>query len=273
MTYCLAIKTNDGLVFAADRRTSAGVDDVRSYTKLHRFELAADRVFCLMSAGNLATTQAVLNRLNKDLHNDKASESLLTVRHMYDAAEYLGRLIVDAQARVPGKSEEKGASLETTMIIGGQIAGEEPSLYLVYPLGNCITTGPEMPFLQIGESKYGKPILDRIIRPEVSLGDATRCALVSLESTMRSNISVGPPLDVVVYRRDSLTLDWQMQFDYSDPFYNQLQSEWTRQLEMAFHALPRFYWEQPEDVQRQEEMQLLQQQMQQLTAKDSQSPK
>ena len=273
MTYCLAIKTNHGLVFAADRRTSAGVDDVRTYTKLHRFELAADRVFCVMSAGNLATTQAVLNQLNKDLKDSEARESLLTVGHMYDAAEYLGRLVVEAQARVPGKRKEQGSGLETTMIIGGQIAGEEPSIYLVYPLGNCITTSPEMPFLQIGESKYGKPILDRIIRPELSLGDATRCALVSLESTMRSNISVGPPLDVVVYRRDSLVLDWQMQFDYSDPFYNQLQAEWTRQLEMAFHALPRFYWEDPGDAQTQEEMQLLQQQMQQLTNKQDQPPK
>ncbi len=261
MTYCLGIKVNDGLVFAADRRTSAGVDDVRSYTKLHRFELAADRVFALMSAGNLATTQAVLNRVRRDLNDAKATESLLTMRHMFDAAEYLGRILVDAQARVPAKTKDNAANLETTLLLGGQIEGEEPSLYLIYPMGNCITTSPEMPFLQIGESKYGKPILDRIIRPEVTLGDAARCALVSLESTMRSNISVGPPLDVVVYRRDSLVFDWQMQFDYSDPFYNDLQSEWTRQLEMAFHALPRFYWEPIGDAQS--ETSLSQQQMQQ----------
>lgn len=263
MTYCLAIKVNDGLVFAADRRTSAGVDDVRSYPKQHRFTPAPDRVFVVMSAGNLATTQAILDKLHTDLGNPQARRSLLTVQNMFEAAEYVGSISVDAQNRVPGRSKDKAAQLESTLIIGGQIAGEEPSLYMVYPIGNCIAPSQEMPFLQIGESKYGKPILDRIIRSDISLGDAARCALVSIESTMRSNISVGPPLDVVVYRRDSLQLDCQMQFDYSDPFYNQLQAEWTRQLEMAFQTLPRFYWEQPVTDQLQEEIQLMQQQMQQ----------
>ncbi len=264
MTYCLGIKVNDGLVLAGDRRTSASVDDVRTYNKLHSFEFPGNRVFILLASGNLATTQAVLTQIQDDLENPEAAENLLTVRHMFDAAEYIGRLGVEARENVPGKDKEgESLHLESTFILAGQIAGEEPTLYMIYPAGNCISPAPEMPFLQIGESKYGKPILDRIIRPHVSLGDATRCALVSLESTMRSNISVGPPLDVIVYRRDSLEIDHRMQFDYSDPFYNQLQAEWTRQLEMAFQALPRFYWEKEESREQQEEIMLPQQQVQQ----------
>ncbi len=248
MTYCLGINVKEGLVLAGDRRTSASVDDVRTYNKVHTFEFPGDRVFIILSAGNLATTQSVMTMIQDDLDNPDAEENLLSVKHMFDAAEYLGRLNVMARDLVPGKDPKNGASLETTFIIGGQIGQESPGLYLVYPIGNCIAPAPESPFLQIGESKYGKPILDRIIKPELPIGDATRCALVSLESTMRSNVSVGPPLDVVVYRKDSLVLDRRMQFDYSDPFYNDLQSEWTRQLEMAFQTLPRFYWEEPDEA-------------------------
>lgn len=242
MTYCVAIKVNDGLVFAGDTRTSAGVDDVRTYNKLHTFDFN-DRVFVLLSAGNLATTQAVLNHLSRDMEA-KAPVNLLSVRHMYDAADYLGQLSVRSQRDALQQSQST-VDFRTTLILGGQIMGEEPALYLIYPEGNCISASQETPFMQIGELKYGKPILDRIIRPHVSLGDAARCALVSLDSTMKSNLSVGPPLDLAILPRDALTISHKLRLDLDTPYYAALKRAWGEQLERVFrnNDLPRFDWE------------------------------
>jgi putative proteasome-type protease len=242
MTYCIAIKVNEGLVFAADTRTSAGVDDVRTYNKLHSITLP-DRVFVILSAGNLATTQAVLAALRRDMASAEAPVSLSKVRHMYDAAEYLGQVSVRAQKNATAEGTYQ-VNVETTFILGGQISGEEPALYLVYPLGNCIAVSPEMPFMQIGEHKYGKPILDRIIRPQTPLEDAARCALVSLDSTMRSNLSVGPPIDLAIVPTDQLGIAHQLRFDLDTPFYAALKDSWGRNLEAIFRNLPRFEWEQ-----------------------------
>ena len=244
MTYCVAIKVNEGLVFAADTRTSAGVDDVRTYNKMHNFAFPGDRAFVVLSAGNLATTQYVLAQAQRDINDPAAQVSLRTVRHMFDAADYLGQLSVRAQKQVTGQSQYSGGvNVETTLILGGQIQGEEPAIYLIYPLGNCIAASPETPFLQIGEIKYGKPILDRFIRPHVHLEDAARCALVSLDSTMRSNISVGPPVDLALLPRDMLQITQSLRLDYDTPYYSQLKETWSRQLENAVRNLPRFEWE------------------------------
>lgn len=248
MTYCVAIKVNEGLVFASDTRTSAGVDDVRTYNKLHVFDVPGQRVFVVLSAGNLATTQAVLANLKRDMDNPQAPISLLTVQHMYDAAEYVGQISVRSQRESAGHASQSTVDFRTTLILGGQIMGEEPALYLIYPEGNCISSSPETPYLQIGESKYGKPILDRVIRPEVSLEDAARCALVSLDSTMKSNLSVGPPLDVALMHRDEHRVSQKLRLDLDTPYYAQLREAWGRQLAMAFRALPRFEWE-AQDVQ------------------------
>ncbi|HVT33934.1 MAG TPA: peptidase [Nevskiaceae bacterium] len=242
MTYCVAIKVNDGLVFAADTRTSAGVDDVRTYNKLHTFELG-DRIFVLLSAGNLATTQAVLAHARREIDDPNAPVSLRTVRHMYDAAEYLGQLSVRAQRSATQEGQIGGVNVETTLILGGQIQNEDPAIYLIYPLGNCIAASPETPYLQIGESKYGKPILDRIIRPHITLEDSARCALVSLDSTMKSNISVGPPLDVVIVPRNAISVARRMRLDLDTPYYASLKRAWGEQLERVFRELPRFEWE------------------------------
>ncbi|HEY0972992.1 MAG TPA: proteasome-type protease [Solimonas sp.] len=244
MTYCVAIKVDDGLVFAADTRTSAGVDDVRTYNKLHVFDVPGQRVFVVLSAGNLATTQAVLAHLKRDIDN-QAPVSLLTVQHMYDAAEYVGQLSLRSQRESASHAQQSTVDFRTTLILGGQIMGEEPALYLIYPEGNCISSSPETPYLQIGESKYGKPILDRVIRPELPLGDAARCALVSLDSTMKSNLSVGPPLDIALVRRDSHTIGQKLRLDLDTPYYAQLKEAWGQQLAMAFRNLPRFDWEAP----------------------------
>lgn len=243
MTYCVAIKVNEGLVFAADTRTAAGVDDVRTYNKMHTFDFPGDRVFVVLSAGNLATTQYVLAQAQRDINDPNAAVSLRNVRHMFDAADYLGQLSVRAQKQVTGQAQYSAVNVETTLILGGQIQGEEPAIYLIYPLGNCIAASPETPFLQIGEIKYGKPILDRFVRPHVQLEDAARCALVSLDSTMRSNISVGPPVDLALLPRDALKIAHSLRLDLDTPYYSQLKETWSRQLENAVRSLPKFEWE------------------------------
>jgi putative proteasome-type protease len=243
MTYCVAIKVNEGLVFAADTRTAAGVDDVRTYNKMHTFEFPGDRAFVVLSAGNLATTQYVLAQAQRDINDPNAALSLRNVRHMFDAADYLGQLSVRAQKQVTSQAQYSAVNVETTLILGGQIQGEEPAIYLIYPLGNCIAASPETPFLQIGEIKYGKPILDRFVRPHVKLEDAARCALVSLDSTMRSNISVGPPVDLSLLPRDALKVTQSLRLDLDTPYYSQLKETWARQLENAVRSLPKFEWE------------------------------
>jgi len=243
MTYCVGIETDEGLVFAADTRTNASLDDVRVHRKLHVFEYPGERVFVVMSAGNLATTQLVVSRLRRDAEDPSAPRSLRTFRHLFEVAEYVGEVLVASQVQAGGDGQHNGVSTQATLILGGQIAGERPGLYLVYPLGNCIAASPETPFLQIGESKYGKPILDRILRPETALEDAARCALVSLDSTIRSNLSVGMPIDLALVRAGDLRVSQQMRLEGDMPLYSEIHETWSRKLENAVRTLPRFPWE------------------------------
>jgi len=242
MTYCVGIDVDEGLVFAADTRTSASFDDVRVHGKLHVFEFPGERVLVLMTAGNLATSQAVLARLQRDVE-EGAPTSLRSVARMTDAAEYVGQILVGVQAQLAAQAEHGRVNLESTLILGGQIAGGAKALYLIYPVGNYIAASPETPYLQIGESKYGKPILDRIVRPATHLEDAARCALVSLDSTIRSNLSVGLPIDLVLLRVDALQVMARMRLDGDTPLYAEIRESWSRKLERAVHRLPRFAWE------------------------------
>ncbi len=242
MTYCVAIKVNDGLVFAGDTRTSAGVDDVRTYSKLHVFENPGERVFVLLTSGNLATTQAILNSIRRDW-DDPSAASLRSVQHMFDAADYVGQISVKAQRDSSATAQSTSVDLRTTLILGGQVPGEDPSLYLIYPEGNGISTSPDTPYLQIGELKYGKPILDRVIRPQIGLEDAARCALVSMDSTMKSNLSVGPPLDLVIVPRDAMRVAYKLRMDSDTPYFAELRRSWGQRLVEAFRTLPRFDWE------------------------------
>jgi len=244
MTYCVGIEVNDGLVFAADTRTNASLDDVRVYRKLHVFEYPGQAVFALMSAGNLATTQLALARMQRDVDDD-APCNLRRFRHLFEVAEYIGQILVSSQVDTSGRPEFEGISTQATLVLGGQIAGERPGLYMIYPLGNAIASSPETPYLQIGESKYGKPILDRIIRPETRLEDAARTALVSLDSTIRSNLSVGMPIDLALIRRDDLRVTERMRLDADSPLYADIHANWSRKLTEAVHTLPRFPWELP----------------------------
>ncbi|BCO31140.1 hypothetical protein TspCOW1_12430 [Thiohalobacter sp. COW1] len=242
MTYCLAIKVNKGLVFASDSRTNAGVDYVTTYGKMHRFVWPGERVCILLSAGSLATTQAVINLINKHLE-DEAEFNLRTAEHLYEIAHYVGKLNQREQHLHEKAVEKSKINVEASFIVGGQIAGRAPEIYLVYPQGNYISASPETPYLQIGENKYGKPILDRIIGQETSPEDAARCALVSLDSTMRSNISVGPPMELAIYTADSLEEPRHMSLKLASPFYKTLQKRWNEGLKRAFNRLPRFDWE------------------------------
>lgn len=238
MTYCLAIKLDAGLVLASDSRTNAGVDQVSTYSKMHAWGIEGERQFILLSAGNLATTQAVVTRMHRDIE-EHAEASLATVRYMTEAAEYVGRISVEHQSRHSDTSMNAGFNPVATFIIGGQIKGDKPNLFLVYPEGNYITTPESTPFLQIGEMKYGKPILDRVIHPDTSIEDAMRCALVSIDSTMRSNVTVGPPIEMAVYRKDTFSIGCYQKFEHDDPYLLQLKASWDASLMAAFSELPR----------------------------------
>jgi len=243
MTYCVGISLNAGLVFASDSRTNAGSDHVSRYGKMHTFGIKGERQFVILSAGNLATTQAVLTQIFREFRDD--SDSLLAkTQYMNEVADYIGDVSRKQQNQASdGESVNAGFSPSVSFILGGQIRGEPASLHLIYPEGNHITTSAATRYLQVGEIKYGKPILDRIIESDTSLEDAVRCALVSMDSTMYSNVTVGPPIDTLIYERDSFVLNHYMQFDESHPYLLELRDGWAENIRNAFRALPRFNWE------------------------------
>ncbi len=245
MTYCVALTTDEGLVFASDSRTNAGVDYVTTFSKMHLLTPAEDRFFVLLSAGNLATTQEVLNRVNRDLEKGAADEpNLANVHYLFEAADYIGNISLTVQSDRGPALQASGVSADTTLILGGQIAGHDAGLYQIYPQGNYFAATEETPYLQIGENKYGKPILDRISRATRSLDDGARLLLVSLDATSRSNAAVGPPFEVVTYVRDSLKVQQHIKLEADDPYLKNLQREWNQGITNAFYHLPRFPWEQ-----------------------------
>lgn len=241
MTYCVAIAVDDGLVFASDSRTNAGVDNVATYGKMYTFGIEGERQFVLLTSGNLATSQGVIAQIKQDIKNEEA-ESLLTVDGVGDAAEYVGRVLRDHHSKHGEAVAQAGFSPDATFIVGGQVGELGPQVYMVYPQGNYITTSQQTPFLQIGEFKYGKAILDRIVRPDTELDEAARCALVSVDSTMRSNASVGPPIELLCYERDSLRLDRYLVLADDDPYLAEVKRSWNENIVRAFKALPHFEW-------------------------------
>ncbi len=240
MTYCMGIKLKEGLVFCSDSRTNAGPDRVSTYSKLHRLSIAGERQLMLMTAGNLATSQSVVANIERDLRED-AGFNVAKAQYVSDVADYIGELGIKEQARFTpgGSSASAGFQAQATFILGGQIKGQPPELYMVYPEGNHITSSEQYPFLQIGEAKYGKPILDRIIRPETEHEIAMRCALVSMDSTMRSNATVGPPIELLFYRADSLSEPAKYhKFEENDDYLVELRRSWDDNIHRAFDALP-----------------------------------
>ena len=237
MTYCVAISIKAGLVFVSDSRTNAGIDNVSTYSKMHIFTNEGERQFVLLSAGNLATTQGVIQQLKKDIHQ-YAPLNLMTVSSLSDAADYIGVINTQQQEKHTGG----GSNYEARFIIGGQIMGSKPQAYLVYPEGNHITTSKDTPYLQIGESKYGKPILDRILKPDLNLETAALCGLVSMDSTMRSNLTVGPPIEVIVYESNSYVLNRHYRFNDDSEYLRDLKKTWDNNLKEAFNRLPPIAW-------------------------------
>jgi putative proteasome-type protease len=253
MTYCVGLLLNEGLTMVADSRTNAGVDYISSYSKLHVFAPAPDRLFVVMAAGSLATTREVLDRIRRDLdqslnprpspYQQAPAATLLNVNYLFEAATYIGQLSQAVQQEHGPALRQAGVSGEASFILGGQIAGEAHGLFLIYPQGNAITATPDTPYLQIGESKYGKPALDRIAHPGLSLADGARLCLVSMVGTARSNLSVGPPFEVAIYPHDQLSLSHRLKLEEGSPELGALAHSWNQSLSQAFFALQRFSWE------------------------------
>jgi putative proteasome-type protease len=237
VTYCLAMRLDEGLVFLSDTRTNAGLDNVSTYRKLHVFRPADDRLFVLQSAGNLATTQEVLDRIDADLTADDGRESLATVGHLFEAALYVGRLGQGVSSAHSAALGRVGADGTATFILGGQIGAAPPDILLVYPEGNYIRASDDRPFLQIGESKYGKFMLDVAILAHTDLVSSLKIALGSMMSTARANLSVGPPYDAAVYRNGTFGLDEQ-RFDADSPTLAELRELWERSILDAVSQLP-----------------------------------
>ena len=243
MTYCVALWVDEGIVFAADTRTNAGVDYVTSYRKLHVFRPADDRVFVLLAAGSLATTRELIDQIDRDLGdvpNSPNGESLLSARYVFEAAAYVGRLSRQSQAKHGPALARTGVSGEVSLILGGQIAGRQPELLMIYPQGNYIGASEETPYLQLGEAKYGKPILDRLARRSHSLSEAARLALVSLDATVRSNVTVGAPFDLALYRGGSLQLPESVRIEQDSPYYRRTRDFWQAGISDMFSRLEPF---------------------------------
>lgn len=241
MTYCLGIITCYGLVLAADSRTNAGVDHISTYQKLFNFSCPGQRVLLLATSGNLSITQAVLNALQQDLKLPDA-ENLHSVPTLYEAARYIGSKIRQIQAQERPWLEQDRIDYQCTLLLGGQLPGEAAGLYMIYSQGNVIQATPETPFLQIGETKYGKPILDRALSYNTPLEEAAKCALLSIDSTMKSNISVGPPIDLVMYEADRFSLRHQLRLRVGDPYLVKIRSLWEVSLRQAFEQIPSIEW-------------------------------
>ncbi len=243
MTYCLALKLREGLVFASDSRTTAGVDYISTYRKMHVFRPGRDRLLVVLTSGNLASTQEVLDNLRRDLADGDGQENLGNVAYLFEAARYVGKVLCSVVQQYSAALASSGGDARATLIVGGQIAGQPPELYLVYPEGNYVAATDETPFLQLGEFKYGKPILSRIAGADLSLDDAARLALISFDAAMKSNLSVGPPVELAIYPRDTLQFSHQLAFGADSEFFRGFCRRWNEKLKSAFRQLPKFDWE------------------------------
>jgi len=242
MTYCLGILTRFGLVMAADSRTNAGVDYISTHQKLFDFSQPGDRVILICTAGNLSITQAVISLLSQDI-TAKDDANLHTLPSMYEIARYIGDKSRQIQERDRPWLEKDNIDYKCNFLLGGQIKGEDPALYLIYSQGNCIQASKETPFLQIGEAKYGKPILDRILDFDTPLEAAAKCALLSIDSTMKSNISVGPPINLMMYETDSFKIRHELKLNLTTPYLAQIRKMWEISLNEAFDRMPNIDWE------------------------------
>lgn len=240
MTYCVGILVEDGLVMIADTRTNAGVDNIATFRKLHLFEVPGERVITLATAGNLSVSQSVLSLLSDGIENPETGEveTLLTVPSMYKAAQLVGRVIRQVYAVDGAEMEKRAMPFDVTMLLGGQIGQGNMRLYQVYAAGNAIEATQDTPFLQIGEPKYGKPILDRAISHATPLVEALKLGLISMDSTLKSNLGVGLPIDIVVAKRASLKAGIVYRIQEDEPYFRDLRERWSAALRAAHQAIP-----------------------------------
>lgn len=240
MTYCVAMRLNAGLVFLSDSRTNAGVDHIGTFRKLSVFENPGDRMMVLMTAGNLSISQSIRQTVAEYLASD--GSSIWSASSMYEAAQIVGDAIRTVHKRDAKSLEQFGIDFNVSMIFGGQIKGERCRLFQMYAAGNFIESHDENPYFQIGEAKYGKPIIDRVITPTTPLDEAAKCALVSMDSTLRSNISVGFPLDLLVYEKDALSVSRFVTVDERNQYFQMIRSTWGKQLKQVFEDIPDPVW-------------------------------
>ncbi len=246
MTYCVGIKLDAGLVFLSDSRTNAGVDSIATYRKMIVYEKAGDRFMVLLSAGNLSISQSVRELLQVEQLKESDDTPPITIwnaKSMFDATRVLGQAVRHVYDRDAESLKYSGVEFNVSLIFGGQIRGEKMRLFHVYSAGNFIEATAETPYFQIGESKYGKPVLDRVLTPETPLDEAAKCALVSMDSTMKSNLSVGPPLDLVVYEADRFETDKVVCMDMNNPYYRMLHDAWGHKLREVFDSLEDPVWD------------------------------
>lgn len=238
MTYCVGMLLDAGLVFLSDSRTNAGVDHINTFRKMSIFERPGDRVLVLMGAGNLAVTQSVVSTLREAMAAPEGRTNLWSVANMFEAARHVGDSLRAVHRRDAAALKEFGVEFNAAFILGGQIRDEAPRMFNIYAAGNFIEATHETPFFQIGEIKYGKPILDRVLTGATSLEEATKCGLISMDSTIRSNLSVGLPLDLAFVRTGELRLARHVSIDAEDPYYQMIRRRWAEALRATFDALP-----------------------------------
>ena len=243
MTYCLGIINRFGIVMAADSRTNAGVEYISAYKKLFDFSLPGERVILICASGNLSITQGVVAKLNRDIQHQE-EPNLHTLPSMHDIARYVGNKSREIQEQDRNWLERDNIDFHCNFLLGGQIKDEEPQLYLIYPQGNYIQATRETPFLQIGETKYGKPILDRTITYETPLEDVAKCALLSIDSTMKSNISVGPPINLVMYEANSFVIRHTLELRLGARYLAKIRKLWEDSVRKAFEEMPNIEWQQ-----------------------------
>ena len=243
MTYCVGLALADGIVLLADTRTNAGVDNISIFSKMHTFLLPDERFMALLTSGNLATAQAVVNLLHEGIPNEERTETLYTVPTMFRAAQLVGEA-VRSLFRTDGKAlEAQNVPWDVSILLAGQIKGRNMRLFQIYSAGNFIEATPDTPFLQIGEHKYGKPILDRAVDYATDLMDGVKLALISMDSTLRSNLTVGMPIDLLVYRRGSLAPEIKRRITEDDEYFRMIRERWSEALRDAYRAIPRPPWD------------------------------
>ncbi len=242
MTYCVGLYLKDGLVMLSDTRTNAGVDNISIFSKMHIYQVEGERFLTVMSAGNLGVTQSVVNMLHEGIDTGERVETLYTVPSMFRAAQLVGEAVRRVYRTDGPTLEAQNVKFDVSLLLGGQLRGRGMRLFQIYAAGNFIEATPDTPFLQIGETKYGKPILDRVLEYTTDPRDGVKLVLVSMDSTLRSNLTVGMPIDLMVYRRDALKAEMRRRITDDDPYFRMIREGWSEALREAYRAIPRPDW-------------------------------